>query len=128
MIADEKDNIISGEIFEEVCEQSGRASRRTIVAEPVSPRPVDHAKSTTSMGDVFLAVTGAGWGPPHPSVSLAGSEEQMNFSRQSPKMFKIASDIFIHAFFVVVFRSFSQNFPFGVPAESDYNRFCGDLF
>ena len=52
----------------------------------------------------------------------------MNFSRQSPKMFKIASDIFIHAFFVVVFRSFSQNFPFGAPAESDYNRFCGDLF
>ena len=85
------------------------------MAEPVSPRPVDHAKSTTSMGDVFLAVTGAGWEPPHPSVSLAGSEEQMNFSRQSPKMFKIASDIFIHAFFVVVFRSFSQNFPFGVP-------------
>ena len=55
LIADEKDNIISGEIFEEVCEQSGRASRRTIVAEPVSPRPVDHAKSITSMGDVFLA-------------------------------------------------------------------------
>ena len=105
MIADEKDNIISGEIFGEVCEYSGRASRRTIVAEPVSPRPVDHAKSTTSMGDVFLAVTGAGWEPLHPSVSLAGagSEEQMNFSRQSPKMFKIASDIFIHAFFCCCF-------------------------
>ena len=29
-------------------------------------------------------------------------------------MFKIASDIFIHAFFVV-FRSFSQHFPLGVP-------------
>ena len=103
MIADEKDNIISGEIFGEVCEYSGRASRRTIVAEPVSPRPVDHAKSTTSMGDVFLAVTGAGWEPLHPSVSLAGSEEQMNFSRQSPKMFIIASDIFIHAFFCCCF-------------------------
>ena len=103
MIADEKDNIISGEIFGEVCEYSGRASRRTIVAEPVSPRPVDHAKSTTSMGDVFLAVTGAGWEPLHPSVSLAGSEEQMNFSRQSPKMFIIASDIFIHAFLLLLF-------------------------
>ena len=55
------------------------------MAEPVSPRPVDHAKSTTSMGDVFLAVTGAGWEPLHPSVSLAGSEEQMNFSQQSPR-------------------------------------------
>ena len=42
-------------------------------------------------------------------ISLAGSEEQINFSQQSPKMLKIASDIFIYAFFVV-FRSFSQNF------------------
>ena len=31
-------------------------------------------------------------------ISLAGSEEQINFSQQSPKMFKIASDIFIRAF------------------------------
>ena len=45
-------------------------------------------------------------------ISLAGSEEQINFSQQSPKMLKIASDMFIHAFFVV-FRSFSQNFPLG---------------
>ena len=43
-------------------------------------------------------------------ISLAGSEEQMNFSQQSPKMFKIASDIFIHAFllflglFLKIFR------------------------
>ena len=27
----------------------------------------------------------------------------MNFSRQSPKMFKIASDIFIHAFLLLLF-------------------------
>ena len=33
-------------------------------------------------------------------------EEQMNFSQQSPEMFKIASDIFIHAF-LFFFRSFS---------------------
>ena len=32
-------------------------------------------------------------------ISLAGSEEQINVSQQSPKMLKIASDIFIHAFF-----------------------------
>ena len=44
-----------------------KASGRTIVAEPVSPRPVDHAKSTTSMGDVFLAVTGDGCEPLHQS-------------------------------------------------------------
>ena len=37
----------------------------------------------------------AGW---EPLISLAGSEEQINFSQQCPKMFKIASDIFIHAF------------------------------
>ena len=31
-------------------------------------------------------------------ISLAESEEQMNFSQQSPKMLKIATDIFIHIF------------------------------
>ena len=31
-------------------------------------------------------------------ISLAESEEQMNFSQQSPKMLKIATDIFIHTF------------------------------
>ena len=30
-------------------------------------------------------------------ISLAGSEEQINFSRQSPKMLKMASESFIHA-------------------------------
>ena len=31
------------------------------------------------------------------SISLAGSEEQINFSQQSPKMLKMASKSFIHA-------------------------------
>ena len=31
------------------------------------------------------------------SISLAGSKEQINFSLQSPKMFKMASESFIHA-------------------------------
>ena len=31
-------------------------------------------------------------------ISLAGNEEQINFSQQSPKMLKIASDVFIRAF------------------------------
>ena len=48
-------------------------------------------------------------------ISFAGSEEQINVSQQSPKLLKIASDIFIHAFFKIVFRSFSQNFLLGVP-------------
>ena len=48
------------------------------------------------------------------SISLAGSEEQKTFSQQSPKMLKMDSKSFIHAFFVV-FRSFSQNFPLGAP-------------
>ena len=30
------------------------------------------------------------------SISLAGSEEQINFSQQSPKMLKMASESFIH--------------------------------
>ena len=32
------------------------------------------------------------------SISLAVSEEQINFSQQSPKMLKMASESFIHAF------------------------------
>ena len=51
-------------------------------------------------------------------ISLAGSEEQMNFSQQSPKMFKIASDIFIHAFLLFL-GLFFQNFPLGVPVWLD---------
>ena len=31
------------------------------------------------------------------SISLAGSEEQINFFQQSPKMLKIVSENFIHA-------------------------------
>ena len=31
------------------------------------------------------------------SISLAGSEEQVNFSQQSPQMLKMASERFIHA-------------------------------
>ena len=31
------------------------------------------------------------------SISLAGSEERINFSQQSPKMLKMASKSFIHA-------------------------------
>ena len=31
------------------------------------------------------------------SISLAGSEELINFSQQSPKMFKMVSESFIHA-------------------------------
>ena len=48
------------------------------------------------------------------SISLAGSEEQINFSQQSPKMLKMASESF-YSCFVVVFRSFSQNFLLGAP-------------
>ena len=44
------------------------------------------------------------------SISLARKVEQINLS---PKMLKMASESFIHACFVVVFSSFSQNFPLG---------------
>ena len=45
-------------------------------------------------------------------ISLAGSEEQINFSQQSPKMLKIASDIFIRAFLLFLSLLF-QNFLLG---------------
>ena len=48
------------------------------------------------------------------SISLTGSEEQINFSLQSPKMLKMASESF-YSCCVVVFRSFSQNFLLGAP-------------
>ena len=54
-------------------------------------------------------------------ISLAGSEEQINFSQQSPKMLKTASESFIHDFFIV-FRSFSPNFPLGAPVF--YSQFA----
>ena len=39
------------------------------------------------------------------SISLAGSEKQIKFSQQSPKMLKMALERF-YSCFVVVFRSF----------------------
>ena len=36
------------------------------------------------------------------SISLAGSEEQINFSQQSPKMLKMASKSFIHALLLLL--------------------------
>ena len=55
------------------------------------------------------------------SISLAGSEEQINFSQQSPKMLKMASKKLFPCF-VVVFRSFSQNFPLGAPENRSKNK------
>ena len=45
------------------------------------------------------------------SISLAGSEEHINFSQQSPKMLKMAPERFIHAL-LLLYRS-PQNFPLG---------------
>ena len=53
------------------------------------------------------------------SISLAGSEEQMNFSQQSPKMLKNGFRK-LYSCFVVVFRYFSQNFPLGAPGPYQY--------
>ena len=50
-------------------------------------------------------------------ISLAGSEEQINFSQQCPKMFKIASDIFFHAF--LLFLGLFLNFFRWVPLEKN---------
>ena len=48
------------------------------------------------------------------SISLAGSEEQIIFFQQSPKMLKIVSEIFIHALLLFL-GPLSQNFPLGAP-------------
>ena len=47
------------------------------------------------------------------STSLAGSEEQINFSQKSPKMLKMASESFIHALllFSGLFRKISRWVP-----------------
>ena len=54
--------------------------------------------------------------PPPPrqlkGLIFFGSEEQIHFPQQSPKMLKMASESFIHAL-LLFFRSFSQNFPLG---------------
>ena len=47
------------------------------------------------------------------SISLAGSEEQISFSQHSPKMLKMASESFIYALLLLLYRSFSQNFILG---------------
>ena len=51
------------------------------------------------------------------SIILAGSEEQINFSQQSPKMLKMASKSFIHALllFLGLFLKISR----WVPLYSD---------
>ena len=48
------------------------------------------------------------------SISLAESEEQMNFSHQSPKILKMASKSFIHALLLFL-GLFLKNFPLGAP-------------
>ena len=47
------------------------------------------------------------------SISLAGSEEQINFSQQSPKMLKMASESFIHVLllFLALFLKISRWVP-----------------
>ena len=51
------------------------------------------------------------------NASISGSEGQINFSQQIPKMFKMASESSIHA--LLFFLGFiSQNFPLGAPEVS----------
>ena len=50
------------------------------------------------------------------SVTLAGSEEQINFSQQTPNMLKIALESFIHALllFLGLFLKISRWVPLSV--------------
>ena len=56
------------------------------------------------------------------SISLAGSEEQIIFFQQSPKMLKIVSEIFIHALllFLGLFLKISRWMPL------KFRSFCYD--
>ena len=54
----------------------------------------------------------AGW---ELSISLAGSEGRINFSQQSPSQNAQNGFKKLYSCSVVVFRSFSQNFPLGAP-------------
>ena len=53
------------------------------------------------------------------SISLAGSEEQIIFFQQSPKMLKIVSENFIHALllFLGLFLKISRWVPLGFASE-----------
>ena len=50
---------------------------------------------------------------PHPILIYPGNEEQINFSRKSPKMLKMASESFIHALllFLGLFLKISRWLP-----------------
>ena len=56
------------------------------------------------------------------SISLAGSEELINFSQQSPKMFKMASESFIHALllFLCLFLKISRWLPLSLVTLGSY--------
>ena len=78
---------------------------------PVLSGYTSAGKLTSSSG---CGLSAPCWLGTPPSV-LAESEEQINFSQDSPKiLFKMTSESF-ESCFVVVFRSFSQNFLLGAP-------------
>ena len=63
------------------------------------------------------------------SISLTESEEKINVSHKSPKMFKLLQKAFTSSCRVVVIRSFSQNFLLGAPASAKCNlRLSGHLY
>ena len=57
-------------------------------------------------------------------ISLAGSEEQINFSQQSPKMLKMALESFIHALllFLGLFLKISRRVPLRLQSPATLNR------
>ena len=56
-------------------------------------------------------------------ISLAGSEEQINFSQQSPKMLKMALESFIHALFLFLglFLKISRRVPLRLQSPATLN-------
>ena len=52
------------------------------------------------------------------SISLVGSEEQINVSQKSPNVLKMASESFIRDLLLFFYRSFFSKFPVGSPCLS----------
>ena len=59
------------------------------------------------------------------SISLTGSEEQINFSKQSPKMLKMASESFIYALllFLSLFLKFSVGCLCQISSKTSFPKF-----
>ena len=88
--------------------------------------PFDHTQTGASLdilliGNFLVSRVAAGCSctllAGNSSISLAGNEEQIHYSQQSPKMLKLASESFIHA--LLLFLGLFLKISLWVPLMSD---------